>query len=184
MRNESNYLNIVTNLIYWPVIEKQSEKRIGEVIDVAIHPTRGELTGIVIMTDAGEKAALRADAFRIDLPMKKVYANGSSLLPGSEIKEIFKKSVTIYKGLLGSEVVTPNGDLLGHVLSVYIEPPGRQVFYRVFPSWAAVMMVGGFYLAARIPYFYSRVRRRLIVPAKTPNKYFHHSLAESAGQPG
>ena len=181
MFNEANYLNIVTNLIDWPVIENQSEKRIGEVIDVAIHPTRGELTGIVIMTDAGEKAALRANAFQIHLPMKKVYANKSSLLPGSEIKESFKESVTIYKGLLGSEVVTRNGDLLGRVLSVYIEPAGRQVFYRVFSSWAAVLMEGGFYLAARVPYFYSRVRRRLIVPVIIPTLYLRHSLTESLG---
>jgi sporulation protein YlmC with PRC-barrel domain len=176
MRDESNYLNIVTNLIDWPVIERQSEKRIGEVIDVAIHPTRGELTGIVIMTDEGEKAALRANAFHIHLPMKKVYANKSSLLPGSEIKESFKESVTIYKGLLGSGVVTRNGDLLGRVLSIYIEPAGRQVFYRVFALWAAVLMERGFYLAGRAPYFYSRVRRRLIVPVKTPTEYFLRSM--------
>ena len=138
MFNEANYLNIVTNLIDWPVIENQSEKRIGEIIDVAIHPTEGELTGIVIKTDAGEKAALRADAFQIHLPLKKVYANRSSLLPGSEIKEIFKKSVTIYKGLLGCEVMTRQGELLGRILSVYINLSGRRVFYRVFTSWAAV----------------------------------------------
>jgi sporulation protein YlmC with PRC-barrel domain len=132
MPNEAKYLNAVTNLIDWPVVEKQSEKRLGEVIDVAIHPTRGDLTGIVIMTDTGEKAALRANAFQIHMPMKKVYANGSSLLPGSKIKESFEGSVTIYKGLLGSEVVTRDGNLLGRVLSVYIEPSGGQVFYRVF----------------------------------------------------
>ena len=181
MFNEANYLNIVTNLIDWPVIENQSEKRIGEIIDVAIHPTKGELTGIVIKTDAGEKAALRADAFQIHLPLKKVYANRSSLLPGSEIKEIFKKSVTIYKGLLGCEVMTRQGELLGRILSVYINLSGRRVFYRVFTSWAAVLREQGFYLEAGVPYAYSRVKRRLIVPVKTPTNYFDHSLTEGAG---
>ena len=82
---------------------------------------------------------------------------------------------------LGCEVMTRQGELLGRILSVYINLSGRRVFYRVFTSWAAVLREQGFYLEAGVPYAYSRVKRRLIVPVKTPTNYFDHSFSEGAG---
>jgi sporulation protein YlmC with PRC-barrel domain len=81
--------------------------------------------------------------------------------------------------MIGSNVVTENGELLGRISEIYIRVDRPQAVYRVTESRIQKLFGGGFFLRGDATRSYARDGARMIVPADTEERYAASSLAEA-----
>jgi hypothetical protein len=85
--------------------------------------------------------------------------------------------------MVGTNVVTEDGKLLGRVGEVHLSLETPRVTYRVAESTLQRFLGGGFYIAGDLPSAYSRDGVRMIVPPDTEERYAAESVDEAFGAP-
>lgn len=173
--SEIRTLNVIKELKGMPVLTARGED-LGQVWDVIVHPTEGNVYGIIIRTPEGRDCGLAARDFFIGasavMAVKPAYLNEQGLT------ELMPDGVYALRDLAGTKVITEDGQLIGQVSDVYIAADWPQAFYRVTDSVWQRFLGGGFFIAGDVPHAYSPDGLRMIVPADTRNRYAATSLLE------
>src|SRR5262249_16632799 len=81
--------------------------------------------------------------------------------------------------VLGSNVVTEEGALLGRISEIYIHAHKPRVIYRVTESKIQKLFGRGFFLPGDVARSYAPDGPRIIVPADTEDRYAASSLGEA-----
>ena len=81
--------------------------------------------------------------------------------------------------LLGSDIITRDGELLGRISIVFLQIEPLQAIYYFTSSLRQRFFGGGSYLVGTVPGQYSRIGRRLIVPSDSKKYHIYSSLGES-----
>ncbi len=177
--SETRTLNVAQQLKGMAVLVTTTGERLGEVTDAIIHPTEGRMLGITVRTSGGEERALATRDFFIG--PDAVMASGAVLAETEDGGGALAGGVPACRELLGTNVVTEDGKLLGRVSEVHISVEPPRVIYRVAESTLQRFFGGGFFIAADVPRTYSPDGVRLIVPTETEDRYAISSLAEAIG---
>src|SRR5688500_10041197 len=102
------------------VLNSGTGDRMGEISDIVVQPTEGRLLGIILKTSDGEESILPLASMRIG--ENAVMAETDAPL------EVRSSSVTLEQGvaaagrLVGANVVTDDGRLLGKINDVIVLP--------------------------------------------------------------
>jgi sporulation protein YlmC with PRC-barrel domain len=175
-RSEARNLNVTKDLKGMIVLNTATGEKLGEVTDAIIHPTEGRMIGIALRTPEGEIRALPAENLLIGVHAVMVAKEARFEMPGHSDK--LTGGVPAHD-LVGTNVVTGDGKLLGRVSEVYISTEQPKVFYHIAESALQRFFGGGFYIAGNLPRAYSPDGMRMIVPDDTENSYAVPSLAEA-----
>lgn len=177
--NEARHLNAAKELKGMTVLNAGSGEKLGEVTDALINlaqgPTQGQMIGIALRTPEGEMRALASRDFFIGVDA--VMAAKEARLETLGQSEALTGGVPAHE-LVGINIVTEDGKLLGRVSEVYISTGQSQAVYHVAESTLQRFFGGGFYIAGNVPRAYSPDGVRMIVPDDTENSRAIASLAE------
>lgn len=177
-----NTLNVANQLRGMLVLVPDTGEKLGEISDAIVHPTRGEMLGIALHTSSGEGRLLATDDFFIVSNKGVVIAAEDARSDLESLSRVLTGGVNACGQILGINVVTEKGKLLGRICEVYISVESAQVFYRVAASTWQRLFGGGFFMAGDVPHAYSLDGLRLIVPADTEDHYVATSLIEAITQ--
>lgn len=156
-------LNAASRLKGLAITAAGARVELGEVTDLLTHPTEGIALGLVLRTGAGEERAVSWRDFEIGAG--RVVLTEDSFFRAEKPQGPLSCGVRACGELYGTAVVTEEGKLLGRVREVYVHAETGRVFYSVVESkWRWFADSGG-YIAGDLPHAYSRMGRRLIVPA-------------------
>jgi sporulation protein YlmC with PRC-barrel domain len=153
---------------------------VGRVADLLIHPLTGRVESLLYRP---EPTSLRPSstelllgieacgwndegALVISCPSLKQQSPSLSLENGGTQRSWEGSlSVLAKERLMGAQVVTREGGLLGRVTEIYFVPVVLQVLYQVSSSRWQQIFGRSRYLCGDLPYAYSPEARRLFVPA-------------------
>src|SRR5262245_30797559 len=173
---EIRALNVAKNFRGMPLLAADTGAKLGEIRDAIIQPTEGRVMGAVVRTLDGDDLRLLIsdiiigeDAVMTSMDYFERAGNHSGQLAGGfrAVDEI-----------IGANVVTEDGDLLGRVTEVYIRVDKPQAVYRVAESSIQKIFGRGFFLAGDVARSFAPDGTRMIVPADTVERYATSSLAE------
>ena len=159
------------------MIATDSGEKLGEVTDAIIHPVKGEVLGIVLQTLEGERRVIATQDFSIGVDA--IMAAKGSVAHTTDTTGELAGGVAAIGEIVGTNVVTEDGKLLGRVREVHILAERPRAVYRVAETTLQRFFGGGFYLAGNVPRSYSPDGVRMIVPADTEGRYAAASLAEA-----
>jgi len=179
--SEVKTLNVASDLKGMAVLASDSGEKLGEVTDAIIHPLEGRVLGIALRTPEGERRVIPSRDFSIGL--NAVMTATSSAARTTDATGQLAGGVGAVGEIIGTNLVTEDGKLLGQVREVYILAERPQAVYRVAETTLQRFFGGGFYLAGDVPSSYSPDGVRMIVPADTEARYAASSLAEAI-EPG
>jgi uncharacterized protein YrrD len=172
-------MNVEKELKGMTALRRDSGGKMGEVADVIVHPVRGEVMGLLIRTGQGQEEVLATQDFAIG--KDAVMATGAGFVGGSSNQ--LESGVPALGEIVGTNVVTEEGKLLGRIGEVHISLETPRVAYRVAESALQRFLGGGFYIAGDLPSAYSRDGVRMIVPPDTEEQYAAESLDDAFGAP-
>jgi uncharacterized protein YrrD len=175
--SEVKTLNVASDLKGMAVLASDSGEKLGEVTDAIIHPVEGRVLGITLRTPAGERRVIPSRDFSIGVNAVMT-ATGSAARTTDTTGE-WAGGVEAVGEIIGTNLVTEDGKLLGQVREVHILADRPQAIYRVAETTLQRFFGGGFYLAGDVPRSYSPDGARMIVPADTEARYAASSLAEA-----
>jgi len=175
--SELRTLNVENDLRGMPVIESDTGNKLGEVVDALIDPLKGKVVGLSVRTGEGETSTLPAPRIVIGIDAIMV-ADIDGL--GSPVGRIAGTPVST--GIVGTNVVTENGSLIGQVSDVYVAAERQDIVYHITESALQDIFGGGFYLAGNVPRAFSNDGMRMIVPADTAEHRAARSLDDAFGQ--
>lgn len=175
--SEIKTLNVASDLKGMTVLTADSGEKLGEVLDALIHPVEGTVLGIVLRTADGERRVIPTQNFSIGVDA--VMAVRGSVAQTNNTTGAIGGGVEAVGELVGTNVITEDGKLLGRVREVHILAGHPQAIYRVAETTLQRFFGGGFYLAGNVPRSYSTDGVRMIVPADTEERYAVSSLAEA-----
>lgn len=172
-------LNVGSDLKGMTVLASDTGEKLGEVIDAIIHPVEGRVLGLTLRTGEGERRVISSQDFFIgvDAIMSPQGARLRTLDQTGDLAE----GVEALGGIIGTNVVTEDGKLIGRVSEVHILADRPQAIYRITESSLQRFLGGGFYLPGDVPRSYSPDGVRMIVPADTEERYAVSSLEEVTG---
>ncbi len=147
------------------VLDSETGAKLGEVADVIVHPTEGRVLGITIKDTGGDVMALGVHEILIgaDAVMAQGAATLEKWMPGTNVAETALASGEV----IGTNIVTEDGRLIGKVNDVYISTETPRTFYRVAGSALQRFLGGGFFIPGDLPHAISSDGIRMIVPADT-----------------
>lgn len=177
--DEIRALNVEKGLKGMTVLRSDTGDKMGEIADAIIHPVEGKLMGLIVRTDEGQERALATPNFFIgkDAVMATAGARFTEDGPGA----ILEHGVSATGEIVGTNVVTEDGKLLGRVSEVHVSLEMPRAIYRVTESTLQRFLGGGFYIGGDLPSAYSRDGVRMIVPADTEEKYAVTTIDEAFG---
>lgn len=150
------------------VLDAGSGERIGEIVDVVVHPTEGRLLGIVLKGLGGEEAVLSVDSVRIG--ENAVMAASGAQLEVRASSAVLRGGVTAAGTLVGANVVTEDGKLLGKVNDVHVLPEHSLVAYKIAGTVMQKIFGGGYFISGDTPMAFSSDGARMIVPVDTEER--------------
>jgi sporulation protein YlmC with PRC-barrel domain len=151
--------------------------KLGEVRDAIIQPTEGRVMGVVARTPGGAEIRLRASDFFIG--QDAVMTSRESFERADEYAGEMAGGVRAVDEMIGANVVTEDGRLLGRISDVYIRADQPRAVYRVAESTLQKFFGGGFFLPGNVPRSFAPDGARIIVPADTEDRHATSSLAEA-----
>lgn len=171
--NELRTLNVESDLRGMSAIESDTGNKLGEIVDALVDPLRGTLVGLSLRTTKGENLALPAQKIVIGADAIMVARRESHKSP------VYRVAGTpAFTCLVGTNVVTENGTLIGQISDVYVAVGQREVGYHVTESALQDIFGGGFYIAGDIARAFSNDGMRMIVPADTTEHYAARSIED------
>ena len=175
-RTDKQVVNIENDLRGKAVLRSRTGEKLGEVADVIIHPTEGRLLGLAIRTPHGEDRALVARDFVIG--NDAIMAAAEARMDEEGFRGMMADGVPASARLVGSNVVTEDGNMIGRVSEVYITTDTQRVIYRIAESRLKQLFGGGFYMAGDVIRALSPEGGRIIVPADTEQRYAASSIRD------
>jgi uncharacterized protein YrrD len=170
-------LNVASDLKGMAALASDTGEKLGEVTDAIIDPMGGRVLGIALRTSDGERRVISARDFSIGADA--VMAPKGSVAHTADMPGDLTGGVEAVGKLVGTNVVTEDGKLLGRVREVHILADRPQAVYRVAESTLQRFFGGGFYLSGDVPRSYSPDGVRMIVPADTEQRHAASSLTEA-----
>jgi sporulation protein YlmC with PRC-barrel domain len=167
----------ISDLKGMPVLAADSGERLGEVTDAIIHPTKGRILGVALKTTDGERRVLDVQEIRIgeDAVMA---APGTRPHAADDVEDL-REGVSARDGIIGANVVTAAGKLIGRISGVYVSIDRPRTAYRVTESTLQRWFGGGFFIAGDVPSGYAADRPRFIVPEDIEEIYGGDSITEA-----
>lgn len=174
---EERVLNVDHDLKGMGVLEPKTAEQLGTVEDVIVHPTRGSVLGIIMRTAHGEERWFAASEFLVGMNavMVATKARGETVREGT----LPNGSVAVRRELIGANVLTEEGKLLGQVREVYLSTARPQIAYRIAETTLQRLFGGGFFLSGDVPRAGSREGARMIVPANATEQDAFGSAREA-----
>ena len=172
-------MNVEKELKGMTVLRSDTGDKMGEVSDVIVHPVEGKVMGLIVRTDQGQERALATRDFFIGKDAVMAEAGARFIEEGAEDR--LEGGVPAMGEIVGTNVVTDEGKLLGRVSEVHISLEAPRTVYRVTESTLQQFMGGGFYIAGDLPSAYSRDGVRMIVPAGTDERHAVVIIDEAFG---
>lgn len=176
-------LNVASQLKGMPVLILDLGLMLGQVEDAIVDPVEGMVLGLVLLTPGGQERWLAADDVLVFGTLGVVLMTEDAWLDTCRIQASLQGGIRVCGNLLGVEVVTNQGKLLGRVLEVYATEDELRTVYRVAPSRLQLLFGGGFFMAGNLPCSWLEKGRRLIVTAETIERQTFSSLEEAAQCP-
>jgi sporulation protein YlmC with PRC-barrel domain len=172
-------MNVEKDLKGMTVLRSDAGDKMGEVSDAIVHPIEGRVMGLIIRTDQGQERALATRDFFIGKDAIMGEAGARFIEAGAGDK--LEGGVPAIGEIVGTNIVTDEGKLLGRVSEVHISLETPRTVYRVTESTLQRFLGGGFYIAGDVPKAYSRDGVRMIVPADTEERYAVVIIDEAFG---
>lgn len=179
-------LNLEDELIGMSVVADLTSKRLGEISDAVVNPTKGTLIALSFHTADGQERWLTSGDFHISQDV--VTTAEKRALDQEDFHKRQMVAVCARRELIGAKVITDEGKMLGYVIDVQISATDEKFFYRVAHSRIERILSGGFLMAGDAPRAYFRAGLRLIVPASLEDSRRDssttglHGLSFGAGQ--
>ncbi|MBO0857636.1 MAG: PRC-barrel domain-containing protein [Chloracidobacterium sp.] len=174
---EIRTLNVAKNLRGMSLLAVNTGAKLGEIRDAIIHPIEGRALGLIVRTPDNDELPLRIDD--VIIGPDAVMTSWESIAHAGDQSSAMAGGVSAIIEMIGSNVVTEDGDLLGRVSDVYIRADKPQTVYRVTESRIQNFFGGGFFLPGDMALSYSPDGARIIVPADTESRYATSSLADA-----
>lgn len=174
---EIRTLNVAKDLRGMSLLAVDTGERLGEIRDAIIQPTEGRVMGVVVRTLDDNELRLRIADVIIG-PDAVMTSWGSFEYAGDRANEM-AGGVKAVDEMIGSNVLTEVGDLLGRISEVYIRTDKPQAVYRVTESRIQKFFGGGFFLPGDVARSYAPDGARMIVPADTEDRYATSSLGDA-----
>lgn len=135
--------------------------------------------GLVVRTLEGQELALSTKDFFIG--KDAVMATDQARFIVEEAGNSLEGGFPALGEVVGTNVVTEEGKLLGRVSEVHVSLDTPRIIYRVTESTLQKFLGGGFYITGDLPSAYSRDGVRMIVPAETEDRYAVTTIEEAFG---
>lgn len=175
--SEIRTLNVAKDFRGMILLAADTGAKLGEVRDAIIQPTEGRVMGVVARTPGGEEIKLRVSDFFIG--QDAVMTSREAFERAGEHAGELAGGIRAVDEMVGSNVMTEDGRLLGRISDVYIRADQPRAIYRVAESTLQKFFGGGFFLPGNVPHSYAPDGSRIIVPADTENRYATSSLIEA-----
>lgn len=173
--SEERQLRVVKQLKGMPVQSSAGEP-LGQIADVFVQPTEGRWLGLLLLTPGGLERAVAAESCVFARKSNVVITSEFALASPLEFARTQPHGVPVCRQLIGTQIVTEPGELLGFVSEVLLRFKLREITYHVATAdWRRWFKLG-FYLAGNVPRFYSKLGARLIVPALTQKDFAANEL--------
>ena len=166
-----------------PVCATGSSQAIGDITDALIQPTEGRLLGLALRMENGAERVVPARRLEVG-------AECISIIRGEEgttwREDGSATGVRALRDLRGANVITDEGELLGHVREIQVSPSDGRVAYGIaeMPLLQRIFR-RGFVIEGSVARSYSRAGSRLIVHAPdTPCEVggpLHSTLGPTVG---
>ena len=176
---EMRAMNVEKELKGMTVLRSDTGDKMGEVSDAIVHPTEGRVMGLIVRTREGQEHAIATRSFFIGKDAVMATAGANFVVQAGD--DSLEDGIPAIVEIVGTNVVTVEGKLLGRVSEVHISLETPRVAYRVTESTLQRFFGGGFYIAGDLPSGYSRDGVRMIVPADTDERYAVTMVDEAFG---
>ncbi len=163
------------------VLNSETGGKLGEVTDVIVHPTEGRVLGITLRNSVGEVMALAAHEMFIGVDA--VMTQGATSLEAWSSESKLADGALASHDMIGTNIVTEDGRLIGQVSDIYISTETPRTFYQVAGSTLQRFLGGGFFLPGDLPRVYSTDGARMIVPPDAEHAYAASSIEEILNRP-
>jgi uncharacterized protein YrrD len=158
------------------VLDAGSGDRVGEIVDIVVEPTEGRLLGLLIRNGQGEEAVLDIASIRIG--ENAVMAATGAPLEVRASSAVLRGGVLGAGLLVGANVVTEEGTLLGKLSDVHVLPELGLVAYKIAGTVLQKIFGGGYFIAGDVPVALSSDGARMIVPGDTETRLAAGSIEE------
>jgi uncharacterized protein YrrD len=179
MRNDTGTVSLRQDLKGTVVLDAETACKRGYATDVVINPAQGTVLALIFQSPNGQERALAGEDFLIHDKAKAVIAFSDPFADDATLTRALKEGASADLELVGADVVTEDGKMLGRITDVFIQKEPMHVVYRVTTSLWQELFGGGVYLIGNTIRAYSRLGGRLIVPANTKKRLAYRSLADS-----
>ena len=174
---EIRALNVAKDLRGMSLLAVDTGAKLGEIRDAIIQPTEGRVIGVIVRTLDNDELPLGIDD--ITIGPDAVMTSWESFEHAGDRSSQMAGGVSAINEMVGSKVVTEDGDLLGRISDIYIRADKTQTVYRITESKIQKFFGGGFFLPGYVTRSYAPDGARIIVPADTENRYATSSLADA-----
>lgn len=153
----------VTQELSGTTVRSRDRMPIAKVRDVAIEPVRGLTIGLVVSLPDGTYRLLPSPLWHI---AGDVIAERGGMPGRARATKELAQCMHSVRDLLGLEVVTEGGTVVGSIRDVLISPVTREVAFSVGPPFDNMALAAGFVLHARATSGYAVHAGRVLVGVK------------------
>jgi len=175
--SEVRTLNVAKDLRGMSLLAVDTGAKLGEIRDAIIQPTEGRVMGVVVRTP--DDAELRLRIGDIIIGQNAVMTSWEAFERAGDRAVEMAGGVRALDEMIGSNVVTEDGDLLGRISEIYIRVDKPQAVYRVTESRIQKLFGRGFFLPGDAARSYAPDGARMIVPADTEERFAASSLGDA-----
>lgn len=172
---------LIEDLIGKTVLSRTTGNKLGEIYDLYVDPVEGLLVGLTIKAPNGVIGGIDykdVSSFGQDAVMIN---SDDPIVPLKE--EWMESHPHAKKHLIGINIVTESGELLGQVANIYVQlaaPP--LIIYEVRESILDKLLGRNFFIYASGGTAISSQAERIVVPDETKSRAVHH-LSELINRP-
>lgn len=159
------------------VLVTDTGERLGQVEDVLVHPTRGVVLAVMVRGEDGELRTLGVS--QCSIGVDAVMASAGRTPTREPVDGALQDGVLALRDLVGSNVVTDQGKLLGRVSEVLVSSERPVVAYRVTDSALQRLAGRGMALPGCAAEAYSTDGTRMIVSARAEAEFAKASVSDA-----
>lgn len=137
------------------------------------------MTGLLMATLSGDEQFLVAKDFHLFGQIGIVIVAEDALLDVFRIHAALRGGIRVRRDLIGAQVITQSGKLLGRIADVYVMEEQLRIIYRVTSSRFQEVFGLGQYMLGDLSHRWSECGKRLIVAPHTAERDVFSSLKEA-----
>lgn len=165
MHEPAHIFNITKQLQGKPVIAWRDGQALGLVVDALVQPPGDQLNGLVYADARGAAQFLAADEFVLHDSAVIVLAEAYAWPDEDRMHQASHAGILVRRSLLGAEVLTNEGYLVGRITEAFVQTERLMMIYRVTASRWQRWRGGGLFLTGDHLRAWSVTGARLIVSA-------------------